>query len=79
MLGSGFLVTVPDTVPFAVWSAARRLADYTEAILDTVAGDGDCDTTCAMVGGIVSLYVGVDGIRAAWRVAREPFAIEALA
>jgi ADP-ribosylglycohydrolase len=78
-LGSGFLVTAPDTVPFAVWSAARRLGDYVEAILDTVAGDGDCDTTCAMVGGIVAVYVGVDWIPEAWRAAREAFAIEALA
>jgi hypothetical protein len=31
-----------------------------------------------MVGGIVSLYVGVDGIPEAWRAAREPFAIQAL-
>ena len=78
VLGSGFLVTAPDTVPFVVWSAARHLGDYVEAILHTVAGDGDCDTTCAMVGGIVSLYVGMDGIPAAWRAAREPFTIEAL-
>jgi ADP-ribosylglycohydrolase len=52
--------------------------DNVEAILDTVAGDGDCDTTCAMVGGIVSLYTGVDGIPAACRAAREPFAMQAM-
>ena len=79
VLGSGFLVTAPDTVPYALWSAARRLDDYVEAIVDTVAGDGDCDTTCAIVGGIVSLYVGVDGIPAAWRAAREEFTIRVIA
>ncbi len=77
-LGSGFLVTAPDTVPFAIWSATRHLHNYVEAIVETVAGDGDCDTTCAMVGGIVSLYVGIDGIPAAWRTAREEFTIAIL-
>jgi ADP-ribosylglycohydrolase len=66
-LGSGFLVTAP-----------RHLGNYAEAIVETVAGDGDCDTTCAMVGGIVSLYVGMDGIPAAWRTAREEFTVATL-
>jgi ADP-ribosylglycohydrolase len=79
VLGNGFLVTAPDTVPYALWSATRHLDNYVEAIVETVAGDGDCDTTCAIVGGIVSLYVGVDGIPAAWRSAREEFTLEALA
>jgi ADP-ribosylglycohydrolase len=79
VLGSGFLVTAPDTVPYAIWSATRHLDNYFEAIVETVAGDGDCDTTCAMVGGIVSLYVGVDGIPAAWKAAREKFTIQPLA
>jgi ADP-ribosylglycohydrolase len=79
VLGSGFLVTAPDTVPFALWSATRHLDSYVDAIVETVAGDGDCDTTCAIVGGIVSLYVGVAGIPAAWRAAREQFTIQTLA
>jgi ADP-ribosylglycohydrolase len=33
---------------------------------------GDVDTTCAMVGGIVVGAVGLDGIPAEWRTAREP-------
>jgi len=79
VLGSGFLATAPDTVPYAVWSAMRHLDNYVEAIVETVAGDGDCDTTCAIVGGVVSLYVGLGGIPATWRAARETFTIEALA
>jgi ADP-ribosylglycohydrolase len=75
ILGSGFLVTAPDTVPYALWSATRHLDNYAEAIVETVAGDGDCDTTCAIVGGIVSLSVGMDGIPAVWRAAREEFTI----
>jgi ADP-ribosylglycohydrolase len=78
VLGSGFLVTAPDTVPYALWSATQHLDNYVEAIVETVAGDGDCDTNCAIVGGIVALHVGMDAIPADWRMAREPFTIETL-
>jgi ADP-ribosylglycohydrolase len=78
VLGSGFLVTAPDTVPFALWSATQHLDNYVEAIVETVAGDGDCDTNCAIVGGIVALYVGMDAIPADWRSSRESFTIEVL-
>lgn len=78
VLGCGFLVTAPDTVPFALRSAARHLGNYVEAIVETVACDGDCDTNCAIVGGIVSLFVGSEKIPADWRAAREPFALAAL-
>jgi ADP-ribosylglycohydrolase len=78
LLGSGFLVTAPDTVPYTLWSATKHLDNYVEALVETVAGDGDCDTTCAIVGGIVSLYVGMDGIPAEWRSAREEFTIGAI-
>jgi ADP-ribosylglycohydrolase len=77
-LGSGFLVTAPDTVPFALWSAARHLDHFVEAIVETTACDGDCDTNCAIVGGIVSLFVGLERIPADWRAAREPFALATL-
>lgn len=72
ILGSGFLVTAPDTVPFALWCALRHLDDYREAMISTLEGDGDCDTNCAIVGGIVSLFTGRDGIPAEWLQSREP-------
>ena len=71
-LGSGFKVTAQDTVPFALWCAARHVDSYEEALWATVAGLGDRDTTCAIVGGIVALAVGRDAIPADWRAAREP-------
>jgi ADP-ribosylglycohydrolase len=71
-LGSGQRVLSEDTVPFAVWCAARHLGSYEEALWTTVAGFGDRDTTCAMVGGIVALSAGDASIPAAWRAAREP-------
>ena len=76
ILGNGSLVTAPDTVPYVVWSAARNLDDYTEALVNTATGDGDCDTNCAMVGGIVALYAGRDSIPAEWQEARERYDFE---
>ena len=76
VLGNGSLVTAPDTVPYVVWSAARHLDDYREALVSTVSGDGDCDTNCAIVGGIVALYAGRDSIPAEWQEARERYDFE---
>lgn len=71
MLGNGSQVSAQDTVPFALWCAGEQLNNYEEALWLTVSGFGDMDTTCAIVGGIVASYTGVDAIPAAWRQARE--------
>ncbi|MES2707582.1 MAG: ADP-ribosylglycohydrolase family protein [Verrucomicrobiota bacterium] len=71
ILGSGYRVTAPDTVPFALWCALRHLDDFREAMISTLEGDGDCDTNCAIAGGIVALFVGKSGIPADWLRARE--------
>jgi ADP-ribosylglycohydrolase len=72
ILGSGERVTAQDTVPFAIWSAARNLDDYAEALWSTLEGLGDMDTTCAMAGGIVIMRAGLVSIPAEWRSQREP-------
>jgi len=54
-LGSGRNISAQDTVPFVMWCAAHKLANYRDALWTTLQGLGDMDTTCAMVGGIVSL------------------------
>ncbi len=71
-LGNGSQVSAQDTVPFVVWAAARYLSKYDEALWETVSGLGDMDTTCAMVGGIVVMYTGIEGIPQVWRARREP-------
>lgn len=76
VLGNGSAVTAPDTVPFVVWSAAKHLDNFKEALVSTVIADGDCDTNCAMVGGIVVLYAGRDSIPEDWQQARERFDFE---
>ncbi len=69
-LGTGASISSMDTVPFCLWSAARHLDDFEEAMWTTVAGLGDRDTTCAIVGGIVALSTQKP-IPPAWKKARE--------
>lgn len=71
-LGNGSRVISADTVPFALWCAARHLDDFEDALWTTVAGLGDRDTTCAIVGSVVVMRTGMAGIPAAFREAREP-------
>ena len=74
-LGSGYRVLSWDTVPFALWCAARHLDSYEEALWTTVSGLGDRDTTCAMAGGVVALSAGRASIPAEWLAARELLAV----
>ncbi|WP_424211434.1 ADP-ribosylglycohydrolase family protein [Streptomyces sp. BI20] len=53
VLGSGRRTSAHDTVPFALWSAARALGDFETAFWTTASVGGDVDTTCAIVGGIL--------------------------
>ncbi|WP_267715593.1 ADP-ribosylglycohydrolase family protein [Streptomyces sp. CoH17] len=54
VLGCGRRTTAHDTVPFALWSAARALGRYETAFWTTAQVGGDVDTTCAIVGGVVA-------------------------
>jgi len=69
LLGSGSEVTAQDTVPFCVWTAAHNLASYEAALWATARGHGDCDTTCAIVGGIVAM--SAPGLPVDWLERRE--------
>ena len=70
-LGVGGDVASHDTVPFALWVAARHLASYEDALWAATAFDGDRDTLGAIVGGIVVLAEGADSIPVLWRTATE--------
>ena len=72
VLGNGVGVSAQDTVPFSLWCAAGHLTNYEEALWLTVSGLGDRDTTCAIVGGIVASYTGIEGIPQQWLNEREP-------
>ncbi|MEU1403774.1 ADP-ribosylglycohydrolase family protein [Streptomyces sp. NPDC005728] len=54
VLGCGRRTSAHDTVPFALWSAARSLAGYETAFWTTAQVGGDVDTTCAIVGGVLA-------------------------
>lgn len=71
LLGNGSKVISQDTVPFSLWCAARHLDNYVEAMWTTVAGLGDRDTNCAIVGGIVALSAGKKSIPDDWLDSRE--------
>ncbi|MEU8890729.1 ADP-ribosylglycohydrolase family protein [Streptomyces sp. NPDC048442] len=71
LLGNGSRVRADDTVPFAVWAAARHPDDLEDALWATAEGFGDVDTTCAITGGIVGARVGVGGMPGEWLERRE--------
>ncbi|MEU8349181.1 ADP-ribosylglycohydrolase family protein [Streptomyces sp. NPDC048845] len=54
VLGCGRRTSAHDTVPFALWAAARNPGDYPEAVWTTARAGGDVDTTCAIAGGVVA-------------------------
>ncbi|WP_344325276.1 ADP-ribosylglycohydrolase family protein [Kitasatospora putterlickiae] len=72
MLGNGSRTSAADTVPYALWCAARRLTDYRAAVWEAVAAGGDMDTVAAITGGVVAAHTGTAGIPEAWLAAREP-------
>ncbi len=75
VLGNGSLVTAPDTVPFCIWMAAHHAADFVGALGRTIQAGGDCDTNAAIVGGIVALGAGREGIPAEWLKSKEAMQI----
>ncbi|CAM5412122.1 ADP-ribosylglycohydrolase family protein [Streptomyces atroolivaceus] len=72
LLGNGQRIRADDTVPFALWTAARHSGDLEAALWATAEGFGDVDTTCAITGGVVGAVTGVDGVPAEWRLRLEP-------
>ncbi|HVT82943.1 MAG TPA: ADP-ribosylglycohydrolase family protein [Phycisphaerae bacterium] len=75
VLGSGSKVTCPDTVPFALWSASHTMHDFRESMWRTVAGEGDRDTTCAIVGSITVLSAPDETVPNEWLAEREPLPV----
>ncbi|MEU0402058.1 ADP-ribosylglycohydrolase family protein [Streptomyces sp. NPDC006197] len=72
VLGSGYRMSGPDTVPYTLWCAAGHLDDLHEGLWTTVAGRGDIDTTCAIAGGVIAARTGTTALPPLWHAAREP-------
>lgn len=70
-LGNGSQLSAVDTVPFCLWCAAANLRNFPKAMWAAVQVDGDRDTNCAIIGGIVAAAVGSAGIPDEWRRSRE--------
>lgn len=71
-LGNGMPILAQQTVPFAMWCAAKHMDNYPLALETALSAGGDSDTICAMVGGIVAMNVGRNGIPSKWLSRREP-------
>jgi ADP-ribosylglycohydrolase len=71
LLGNGQHIRADDTVPFAVWTAARHRDDLTAALWSTAEALGDVDTTCAITAGIVAARTGLGSVPVEWRARRE--------
>jgi ADP-ribosylglycohydrolase len=54
-----------------LWIAARRLEDYESAVVAAIRARGDIDTNAAIVGGIVAMATGAEGMPRGWRADRE--------
>ncbi|MEU8439865.1 ADP-ribosylglycohydrolase family protein [Streptomyces microflavus] len=72
LLGNGQRIRADDTVPFALWTAARHGDDLEGALWATAEGFGDVDTTCAITGGVVGAVTGTAGAPEEWLRRREP-------
>ncbi|NLL05888.1 MAG: ADP-ribosylglycohydrolase family protein [Clostridiaceae bacterium] len=66
VLRNGSRIISRDTVPLAIWCIAHCKDNYEEALWKTVSALGDRDTTCAIVGSVVALNTGIEGIQSYW-------------
>ncbi|MFI1993901.1 ADP-ribosylglycohydrolase family protein [Actinoplanes sp. NPDC020271] len=66
-VGSGLRISAPDTVPYALWCAARHPNDLVATLWTTASAGGDVDTTCAVAGGVVGARTGLSGVPGVWR------------
>lgn len=71
VLGNGSRIISQDTVPLAIWCIAHYKDNYEEALWKTVSALGDRDTTCAIVGSVVALNTGIEGIPSYWTKSTE--------
>ncbi len=72
LLGNGQRIRADDTVPFALWTAARHPDDLEAALWATAEGLGDVDTTCAITGGVVGAATGTAEAPEGWLRRCEP-------
>ncbi|ONI75359.1 hypothetical protein ALI144C_40605 [Actinosynnema sp. ALI-1.44] len=70
-LGTGHSTSAQDTVPLAMWLAARNLGAYEEALWTAARVASDLDTVCAITGGIIAAGPGFATVPGTWLQACE--------
>ena len=75
-LGNGSNVVCSDTIPLCLWLVARHPGDYVEALWSAVTAEGDRDTTCAIIGGMLGCWNQMPAFPTAWLQQREPLISE---
>ncbi|MBA3700248.1 MAG: ADP-ribosylglycohydrolase family protein [Planctomycetes bacterium] len=76
-LGNGNNVVCSDTIPLCLWLVARHPGDYVEALWSAVTAEGDRDTTCAIIGGMLGSWGQVAAFPIDWLHQREPLDLAA--
>jgi ADP-ribosylglycohydrolase len=74
-LGNGSNVVCSDTIPLCLWLVARHPGDYIEAMWSAVTAEGDRDTTCAIIGGMLGCWNGQIAYPEEWLTHREPLTL----
>jgi hypothetical protein len=73
------LITAPLSLRLTLFCGASIVAHasrgFEHALWHTVSALGDRDTTCAIVGGVLALTTGLDGISQRWLQSREALPI----
>jgi ADP-ribosylglycohydrolase len=66
ILGNGLQMTAQDTIPFTLWCIIHHFQDFNEGLWTCVAGLGDMDTNCAIVGSVLILAKEKPAIALDW-------------
>jgi ADP-ribosylglycohydrolase len=79
VLGDGSQIIAFDTVPFSLWVVAHHGSTFEGALFAAMSGllghGADRDTICAIVGALVALRVGEEGLPPSWIKRCEPLLI----
>jgi len=76
LLGNGSHLCSYDTVPIALWLIDRNNRDFSETLWNSIAVLGDRDTIGAMVGSLMALIVGKQGLPKTWIERRESLKLQ---
>jgi ADP-ribosylglycohydrolase len=65
-IGCGFVAT--ETAPYVIATFMRHPTDFRAGVLEAVNAGGDADTNASIVGALIGLNVGLDGIPEEWKM-----------